>query len=247
MALDRLKNLIRVTEAAATRRTDTVPFEGGTLRFIRSRWWHDATPEIFASEIGPYLEALRDRGPYTTIVDAGAATGMFAVAAGARFPGAVIHAFEPSLRQRILLRRNIRLNGRGDRVRLWPLGLWESSGALPFRTHGAMSSLAGATMLPADLPFPERALVTTLDAWARDTTSDRIDLIKMDIEGAELEALAGAQAVLRRDRPDVLVQAYHIRDGCRTLERCARLLTDAGYAAREIPGHPGLLLGTSGR
>jgi FkbM family methyltransferase len=240
MPFDGPKRAVRVVEALVARRIERVPFAGRELRFIRSRWWDDTGQ--FAEEIGPYFDVLDSARQYRTIIDAGAATGMFSVAASVVYPGARIHAFEPSRRQRILLARNARLNGVASRVTVWPLGLWDQAGALPFRTHGAMSSFAGVSMLPSGLPFTERARVTTLDYWAATTV---VDLIKMDIEGAELEALAGARALLVRDRPDVLVQAYHPRDGARTLERCAALLTDVGYAPREAARHPGLLVATA--
>ena len=243
MALERTKRTVRLIEALVARRTERVSFAGQSLRVIRSRWWHDD----FTQEILPYFEALdgaRAGGTraYRTIVDAGAATGLFSIAAALLYPAARVHAFEPSLRQRILLARNRRLNGLASRITVWPLGLWDRPGALPFRTHGAMSSFEPVSMLPRGLAFTERARVTTLDYWGATTP---IDLIKMDIEGAELEALAGARAVLARDHPDVLVQAYHLRDGARTLERCAALLADVGYTAREVAAHPGLLVATA--
>ncbi|HWZ58279.1 MAG TPA: FkbM family methyltransferase, partial [Gemmatimonadaceae bacterium] len=111
-----------------------------------------------------------------------------------------------------------------------------------FRTHGSMSGIAGVSVLPAGLSFRERIHVLSLDQWA---AAMSVDLIKMDIEGAELEALAGARAVLSRDHPDVLMQAYHLRDGARTLERCAAQLTALGYEAREVRAHPGLLFATA--
>jgi FkbM family methyltransferase len=240
MALERAKRLLRLAEALVAHRTARVPFAGRTLRFIRSRWWDDTT--LFTEEIGPYFDVLDAAHPYRAIVDAGAATGLFAVAAAVSYPAAEIHAFEPSPRQRILLARNARLNGVASRVTIWPVGLWDSDGTLPFRTHGALSSFAPVSMLPRGLSFAERARVTTLDHWAATT---RIDLIKMDIEGAELEALAGARELLARDHPDVLVQAYHPRDGARTLERCATLLAGVGYEAREVARHPGLLFATA--
>jgi FkbM family methyltransferase len=240
VAFEAAKRVVRLIDALTARRTTRVAFAGRTLRFIRSRWWDDTT--LFAEEIGPYFDVLDAARPYRAIVDAGAATGLFAVAAAVYYPDARIDAFEPSPRQRILLRRNTRLNDVGSRVTIWPVGLWDSERTLPFRTHGAMSSLAGVGMLPPDLPFPEQAEVTTLDRWA---TATVVDLIKMDIEGAELEALAGARTVLARDHPDVLVQAYHPRDGARTLERCAALLSTLGYAPREVDRHPGLLFATA--
>jgi FkbM family methyltransferase len=240
--IERVKRLVRLAEARLAWRLERVPFEGHELRFVRSWWWHDASASGFAEEIGPYFSVLDAGRPYRTIIDAGAATGMFTVAAAVRYPEARIHAFEPSPRQRVLLARNVRMNGVVPRVTVWPLGLWDAEGALAFRTHGSMSSFAGVSMLPAGLPFAERARVTTLDQWAGAMV---VDLIKMDIEGAELEALAGARGVLARDRPDVLVQAYHVRDGVRTFERCAGLLAGLGYVVREVGRHPGLLFATA--
>jgi FkbM family methyltransferase len=240
------KRLVRLAEARLAWRTERVPFAGRELRFVRSWWWHDASAPAFAEEIGPYFDVLDRVGdgarPYRTIIDAGASTGLFTVAAAVRYPEARIHAFEPSPRQRILLARNVRLNRVVARVTVWPLGLWEAEGTLAFRTHGSMSSFAAVSMLPAGLAFGERARVTTLDEWAGGMV---VDLIKMDIEGAELEALAGARGVLARDHPDVIVQAYHPRDGARTLERCAALLAGLGYKAREVARHPGLLFATA--
>jgi hypothetical protein len=49
--------------------------------------------------------------------------------------------------------------------------------------------------------------VTTLDLLAEAQNWRRIDLIKMDIEGSELNALRGAEALLARDRPVLLLEA----------------------------------------
>ena len=239
--MERLKSTVRLIEAALAQRTDVLPFAGHPLRFIHSQWWNDNTPEAFAVEIGPYFAALRPDAGYRTIVDAGAAVGQFAVAACVQWPTARVYAFEPSRRQRLLLSRNARLNGLADRIEALPLGLWNASTTLRFRTHGAMSSIASVSMLPKHLAFTEHIAVTALDRWEAPA---RIDLIKMDIEGAEIEALEGARAILTRDRPDVVVQAYHQREGTRTFERCAAIVERHDYRTREIEGQPGLLLAT---
>lgn len=49
--------------------------------------------------------------------------------------------------------------------------------------------------------------MTTLDDYA--ASMDRVDVIKMDIEGAELEALDGAAHIIRRFTPRMSISAYH--------------------------------------
>ena len=39
--------------------------------------------------------------------------------------------------------------------------------------------------------------------------SERVTFIKMDIEGAEVEALKGAKEIIQRDRPKLAISAYH--------------------------------------
>lgn len=69
----------------------------------------------------------------------------------------------------------------------------------------------------------------TLDNMWRDLHGGGVvDFLKMDIEGAEYEALAGAQEMLKKTRYAVIA-AYHIRDGCRTAWRVARDLESAGF------------------
>ena len=63
----------------------------------------------------------------------------------------------------------------------------------------------------------------------------------MDIEGAEIEVLEGARALLQRDRPELPVQAYRVCHGERTFGPCCALLNDQGYTFREVGHSSGLL------
>lgn len=72
----------------------------------------------------------------------------------------------------------------------------------------------------------------TLDHyWRTEADAAEVDLLKMDIEGAELEALDGATQMLRHTRHAVIA-AYHLRDGEPTAERVARRLSAAGFVTR---------------
>ena len=132
------------------------------------------------------------------------------------------------------------LNG-VDNITVEPFGLWSHSDVLPFRTNGAESSFAPVSRFRGMLPFPEKVPVKTLDSWAAEQAYPAIDLVKADIEGAELEMLMGARETLERLHPQLLIQAYHVVNGSRTLERCARLLQQMDYTVTEP--QPGLLYG----
>jgi len=58
---------------------------------------------------------------------------------------------------------------------------------------------------------------------------DRVDFVKMDIEGAEIEALKGMKGVLRNSRPHLAVASYHVVEGSRTSGRVERILKGLGY------------------
>lgn len=49
----------------------------------------------------------------------------------------------------------------------------------------------------------------SIDSFAREHELERIDCIKLDIEGAELAALHGASSVIRRDLPRLVICLYH--------------------------------------
>jgi FkbM family methyltransferase len=243
--LARLKNRVRRVEARFNPFARRVIFDQCSLKCARSIWWDEASQEVFDHEIGPYFTALETQGGnHTGIIDAGASTGLFTMAAACRYPKAQIYAFEPSIRQQILLNRNLKNNNLADRVVVVPHGLWNQSCRLAFRTHGAISSLEAAAQIPEGYAFPETVPVLSLDDWMRSRQVHNVTLIKMDIEGAEIEALEGSKGFLTSVHPTLLVQAYHMRNGTRTFERCASYLTGIGYDCKEI-GNTGLLHATS--
>ncbi len=106
-------------------------------------------------------------------------------------------AFEPEAANAARLKATVEKRAlRG--VTVHNKGLWSAPAALPFAVwHGTSASAvsgAGETSVEAD----------TVDRAAPDAT-----FIKLDVEGAELEALKGAAAVIKRNRPKLAVCVYH--------------------------------------
>jgi FkbM family methyltransferase len=75
--------------------------------------------------------------------------------------------------------------------------------------HGmAMGGLVGKSLAG----FPEQDFpCRTIDAIARDLALDRLDYLKMDIEGGEIAALEGAAETIKRFRPQLAISIYHER------------------------------------
>jgi FkbM family methyltransferase len=108
----------------------------------------------------------------------------------------------------------------GDgRVRLVEAAAWHSSGSLQFEVgnstqtgHVAGSGSARAVTVRA----------ATLDSLADELKLDTIDFIKMDIEGAERHALAGARRLLAVHKPKLAICIYHAPDDPQVVPRVVR-------------------------
>lgn len=136
---------------------------------------------------------------HEVFVDGGAYTGdtllTFMRLTGGRCARAC--AFEPDPATSERLRATVERRGlRGVTVR--NKGLWSAPATLPFAVwHGtSASAVSGAGEVSV--------LAETIDQTAPDAT-----FIKLDVEGAELEALKGAAATIKRNRPKLAVCVYH--------------------------------------
>ena len=160
--------------------------------------WTQDEAEILAQFLRPG-DAVIDAG-----ANLGALTVFFAAAVG---PSGSVHAFEPQPGIFRLLAANTLVNGL-DNVRLFHAACGAQAGLLSLDEHdyrapdnyGALSlgHLAqGAARLRRQVP------VVTLDAAFQ---GDALRLIKIDVEGAEAQVLAGAAALIARFRPALYVE-----------------------------------------
>jgi len=106
-----------------------------------------------------------------------------------------------------VFQRNLALNPiLAERIEIVPNPLWSVSGERLF-VEGS-GPAAHVTPSPKDLASTQVETLRIDDLVQRQHLA-RVSFIKMDIEGAELEALKGAEATIRRDRPKLAISVYH--------------------------------------
>ena len=107
--------------------------------------------------------------------------------------GGVVHAFEPNDALADLLEMNVRENDLTN-ILVSRLGLWKQAG-MSFAFEGDDSDAHG---IPVASPEQADFITTTIDAYVRERQLPGLDVIMLDIEGAEHAALEGARETLSR-------------------------------------------------
>ncbi|HVB34129.1 MAG TPA: FkbM family methyltransferase [Patescibacteria group bacterium] len=144
------------------------------------------------------IETLLPEGG--TFIDIGAHVGLYTLAAARRVgPSGRVFAFEPEPDNRQLLRENIRLNGYRN-VTIVPLAVCDRSGESQLfvsRQGNDRHSLFRNPSSPLR-ESTETVHTTTLDDFLVSARWPEIDLVKMDIEGAEPLAIDGMRGLIER-------------------------------------------------
>lgn len=172
--------------------------------------------------------------PGTVAVDVGAHTGYYTLLFAKRVgPQGQVLAFEPEERGLDFLRKNIAMNGR-ENVTVWPVALSNRTGRLVEKECGFfISEDDQADGKSCGLE------VRVFDDLARQGGLDRVDIVKIDVEGAELDVLEGMQQTLDRWHPGILLEVHpaKITRNCgRSVEELNAFLARHGYETEPVSG-----------
>ncbi len=138
--------------------------------------------------------------PHNVIFDVGANIGWYSINIAQQFPKAQIYAFEPIKNTYEYLRKNIDLNGLTN-IKAFNFGLSDKSKKLAFYYYPEGSGNASAKNLSKSrhvIRLPCR--VKKMDDFVR-LERCRVDVIKCDVEGAELLVFRGGIETIKRDKP----------------------------------------------
>ncbi len=173
---------------------------------------------------------------WDVVVDAGAYSGHFTVlAAKIVGPTGKVIAFEPDPNNRRLLERNLKLN-KVCNVVVSDKALWDRTG------HTQMCIAGEGSSVMRD-PINNRVEGYTVETVRAEDELDslgvrKVDFVKMDVEGSEVEAIIGFGDIL--DQPSIrfAVASYHLVNGERTAPAVESLLGSHGFTTfTEHPIH----------
>lgn len=144
-----------------------------------------------------------------TVIDAGSCWGDTALYFAHRTgTSGVVWSYEFDAENLKVFSHNLRINPElADRIRVERHPVWSTAG-IPFGVTGSGPS----TQLARAKDGNDLVTTDTIDALIAREGLPRVDYIKMDIEGAELDALHGAETVIRRYRPKLAISVYHRLD-----------------------------------
>ncbi len=164
----------------------TVPVDGGDpLEFecadnVVSR---RVCEDILRGRTYPYLDFL---GDVNVVLDVGANCGATTVYLAHHYPNANVYAFEPGSVARAIAERN---TANLPNVRVFPIGLYSRDMRTPlYYSEGdlGMASIRQRADRPGE---SEDVEVRDAASWATEHFIDHIDVLKLDVEGVEVDVL----------------------------------------------------------
>lgn len=151
-----------------------------------------------------------------------------------------VFAFEPVFYEALC--ETLKSSGRANATPL-PYGVSDQPGVAEFAVTGAgidsrMAEICGGAnvrnICPSRTVNKITACITTIDAFCAERRLEKLDLIKLEIEGAVEPALRGAAVTLQTLRPQLSISSYHTdQQGEVQHPKMVRFLRDQGYRVVE--------------
>jgi FkbM family methyltransferase len=171
--------------------------------------------------------------PGDVVVDAGANNGYIALLFSKQTGNnGKVYAFEPDSINIGHIKENLSLDkSLADNVIIQDLLLWNENTMVDFYEAGTVGS--SAIWKPDGEKLVKKEAVT-IDQWVMRNNITRLDFIKMDIEGAEIEAMDGCVETLKTLKPDFAIASYHIVNGQPTYIKMEEFFKKHNYPFKTV-------------
>lgn len=186
---------------------DGSPFEFECEDTIASAW---VSKSILADETYPIMPFVDD---VQVVLDAGGNCGAAAVHFARRYPKARIHTCEPGSHQRAILERNA---AAWPNITIHPIALHATDQEMPLFQGDNDSGMSSLTASEWATTASETVPVRAAGPWAAEIGLDRIDVLKLDVEGCEVDVLQSLTPLLPTVK--VLYVEYDSRQARREID-----------------------------
>jgi len=170
---------------------------------------------FFALVLGDQYRAQQTLSEDSVVIDAGANTGLYSMRAATVAQKGNVYAFEPDAKNYELLKKN---TSGYENIHTYNLGLGDTETTKKF--FAADYSGEYSHFVDNEMPVDEVAKegmyvdisVTTIDGFVKKNNIQKVDFIKMDVEGYEAKVLEGARDTIKKFTPQIGMSAYHHKE-----------------------------------
>lgn len=168
---------------------------GGVPKYLNS----DCDKNIF-----DYINKVIPSSKEITIFDIGANVGTYSLKFAKKYKNSKIYAFEPVKSTHNILAKNVSINN-FDNVSCYCLALSDKNGELLMTND----EFTGNHIIKEKKRKNASIVKTiTLDSFVKQKSINSVDVIKCDIEGAELMMLKGAIESIKKFKPIIILEVY---------------------------------------
>lgn len=177
--------------------------------------------DIFENELYKFNKS--DESPKSNyILDLGANIGLSAIYFSKKYPGHLIHAYEPDPEIFEYLKLNIAQNECSN-VKLFNFAVWNETTELTFYSEGADAG----TLISASNPISSYSVQSIAFSEILKTIDGNLDMVKVDIEGAETTIFGDSSQNLAMIQ-NLFVEYHSFLNQAQTLDRLLKNIAKSG-------------------
>ena len=202
---------------------------GGVCGFSNDALFADL--QAYEENTVKVLSSILSREPNPVAFDVGANNGQFLVLAKALRADAAVHCFEPFPELTSFLEELVHRNSfEAVYVNNLLVGDCDGMGELHY-AEGATDTASSVQDFQPSFNRGLRVQQSSLDSYVAEKAIRHLSLIKIDVEGGELEVLTGARSVLERLQPDIILELLYSKNPAHLARQQAaiNLLNDLDY------------------
>lgn len=202
-------------------------FKGKEFTVVRGTTHPDYSYDTFEKEENDFREKYWNISPGQVIFDVGASYGSYSLTAAAM--GGIVYSFEPEKTIFLDLTYNILLNNWYKTCFPINAGLWSSKVVVDMKSyapHWPSFTISGDYKME------------TLDRMVEMLNLKQLDIVKIDVEGAEEHVLFGGLNAIKKFRPKLFIECHVFLDNELNNKVKNIISSIGGYAIEEINRTP---------